>query len=226
MLNRLLSISLLLTLLAAPPSVLASDQEAKMDEVVSVMQEIHQIPEQTVPPKLLRDAEGIAIIPAVVKVGVVIGGRYGKGVVSIRKADKSWSNPLFLSVKGGSVGWQIGAQSTDVILVFKTKRSLDGILKGKFTLGADAAVAAGPVGRTASAATDVQLKAEVYSYSRSRGLFAGIALDGAKLSIEEDDNREYYGAGYGSAQQVVQAGVGEAPASTAELLQLLDQYAE
>ncbi len=197
-----------------------------MDEVISVLQEIHQIPEQTVPPKLLQDAEGIAIIPAVVKVGVVIGGRYGKGVVSLRKEDKSWSNPLFLSVKGGSVGWQIGAQSTDVILVFKTKRSLDGIMKGKFTLGADAAVAAGPVGRTASAATDVQLKAEVYSYSRSRGLFAGIALDGAKLSIEEEDNREYYGASYVSAEEVAKKARAEAPASTAELLGLLDQYAE
>ena len=225
-LNRLLSYSLLVTLLVTAPSVLASDQEAKMDEVISVLQEIHQIPEQTVPPKLLRDAEGIAIIPAVVKVGVVIGGRYGKGVVSVRKADKSWSNPLFLSVKGGSVGWQIGAQSTDVILVFKTKRSLDGILKGKFTLGADAAVAAGPVGRTASASTDVQLKAEVYSYSRSRGLFAGIALDGAKLSIEEGDNREYYGASYVSAEELAQKGTADAPASTAELLGLLDQYAE
>lgn len=224
--NHLLFLCLLVSLFVMAPVAMASDQEAKMDEVISVLQEIHQIPEQTVPPKLLRDAEGIAIIPAVVKVGVVIGGRYGKGVVSVRKADKSWSNPLFLSVKGGSVGWQIGAQSTDVILVFKTKRSLDGILKGKFTLGADAAVAAGPVGRTASAATDVQLKAEVYSYSRSRGLFAGIALDGAKLTIEEEDNREYYGTSYVSAEEAAQKARAEAPASTAELLGLLDRYAE
>ncbi len=224
--NRLLCSGFLTASLLSAPAVMASDQEAKMDEVISVLQEIHQIPEQTVPPKLLQDAEGIAIIPAVVKVGVVIGGRYGKGVVSVRKEDKSWSNPLFLSVKGGSVGWQIGAQSTDVVLVFKTKRSLDGILKGKFTLGADAAVAAGPVGRTAAAATDVQLKAEVYSYSRSRGLFAGIALDGAKLSIEEDDNRGYYGSAYVSAEQVLQGAAAEAPASAAELQRLLDQYAQ
>jgi lipid-binding SYLF domain-containing protein len=203
-----------------------SDQEAKLDEVMEVLNTINAIPENTIPPKLLSNAEGIAIIPSVVKVGVILGGRYGKGVLVLRNKDKEWGNPLFISVKGGSIGWQIGAQSTDVILVFKNKKSLQGILKGKFTLGADASVAAGPVGRKAAAATDAQLQSEIYSYSRSRGLFVGVALDGAALKIEHKDNSGYYRKPEITPEQII-AGQGlEVPASTAELLRLFDQYTE
>lgn len=202
-----------------------TDQEAKISEVVSVLQAIDKIPEKRIPPALLANAQGIAIIPAVVKVGFVIGGRYGKGVVSMRKGDGSWSNPVFLSVTGGSIGWQIGAQSTDVILVFKSKRSIEGIINGQFTLGLDAAVAAGPLGRTASASTDAQLKAEIYSYSRSRGLFAGFALDGAALQIQGDDNANYYREFDLSASQIFAEQNKKTPASAAELKQLLGKYA-
>ena len=203
-----------------------SDQEAKINEVIEVLGEINRIPEKNIPPKLLHDAEGIAIIPAVVKVGIVIGGRYGKGVLVIRKKDKTWSNPIFLSLKGGSIGWQIGAQSTDVILVFKTRKSLDGILKGKFTLGADAAVAAGPVGRSTEAATDTKLKAEIYSYSRSRGLFAGIALDGAALDIQNKDNAKYYGDPEIEAGQIGRGEYSTAPDSAGKLIELLNYYTD
>jgi lipid-binding SYLF domain-containing protein len=201
-----------------------SDQEAKLDEVVEVLSKMDAIPEKTIPPKLLRNAEGIAIIPSVVKVGIILGGRYGKGVLCMRNENREWGNPLFISVKGGSIGWQVGAQSTDVILVFKNKKSLNGILKGKFTLGADASVAAGPVGRKAAAATDSQLKSEIYSYSRSRGLFVGVALDGASLKIEHKDNAGYYRKPEVTPDQVVDGEGLEIPASATQLLQLFNQY--
>ena len=160
---------------------------------VEVLEEISAIPETGIPPTLLQNAHGIAVVPGVIKVGFVVGGRHGRGVVLVRDDRGGWSNPVFISLTGGSVGWQIGAQSTDVILVFKSGKSIDGIMKGKFTVGADAAVAAGPVGRSASASTDAQLKAEIYSYSRSRGLFAGVSVEGAALQIDEDANAAFYG---------------------------------
>ncbi len=217
---------LLAALVSGNALAATSDQEAKINEVSEVLSELNRIPEKNIPAKLLRNAEGIAIIPAVVKVGIVIGGRYGKGILSIRKKDKTWSDPIFLSLKGGSIGWQIGAQSTDVILVFKTRKSLDGILKGKFTLGADAAVAAGPVGRSAEAATDTKLKAEVYSYSRSRGLFAGIALDGAALDIQDRDNAKYYGDPRITADRIGRGENPNTPASAAKLLEILSRYTD
>ncbi len=200
------------------------DQEAKMREVMDVLEAINRIPENTIPPTLLRNAKGIAVIPSVVKVGLVIGGRYGKGVVSIRNANGSWSNPLFLSVSGGSIGWQIGAQSTDVILVFKSRKSIDSIIRGKFTLGADASIAAGPVGRMASAATDIQMNSEIYSYSRSRGLFAGITFDGARLKIEQTDNASYYRNKSLQPDQIIAGDKVAAPASSAKLQDFLNRY--
>lgn len=209
-----------------PGSVLAeTDQEAKMTEVIEVLEALNRIPERKIPPSLLANAQGIAIIPSVVKVGFVFGGRYGRGVVCVRMPDGAWSNPVFISVTGGSVGWQIGAQSTDVILVFKSKKSVEGMIDGKFTLGADAAVAAGPIGRKASASTDAQLKAEIYSYSRSRGLFAGIALDGAALSIRTEDNTNYYEEFDLTAGRIFAGESKKTPASAHRLRQLLDEYA-
>lgn len=220
--GRLLLLCLLLPLGSA---VAKTDQEAKLDEVVGVLETINKIPEKKIPPALLANAEGIAIIPNVVKVGFVIGGRYGKGVVSVRQDNGAWSNPAFLSLKGGSVGWQIGAQSTDIILVFKSKKSIDGIINGKFTLGLDAAVAAGPIGRNASASTDAQLKAEIYSYSRSRGLFAGLSLEGAALKIENSDNVNYYREFDIGAGQIFVGANKNNPPSAASLKGLLDEYA-
>src|SRR4051812_37487468 len=172
-------------------------------EVLSAME---AIPAQGIPPALLNDAQGIAIIPRVIKVGFVAGGRVGHGVVFSKNADGSWGGPTFVRIVGGSLGLQAGVQSTDLILVFKTQKSLDRIVrgKGKVTLGADVAVAAGPVGREAQAATDARLRAEIYSYSRSRGLFAGVSLEGAGLTYEPNAN-----AAYQTATAEVQASAGK-----------------
>jgi SH3 domain-containing YSC84-like protein 1 len=169
----------------------------------AVLKEIMDIPAQRIPVSLLKDAEGIAIVPNVIKGGFVIGGRRGNGVVLVRDDKGSWHAPSFITLTGGSIGFQAGIQSTDVILVFKTRKSVDGLLQGKFTLGGDAAVAAGPVGREAAAATDGRLRAEIYSYSRSRGLFAGVSLDGSMLQIDAAADANYYGAAAnGQVQQV------------------------
>jgi lipid-binding SYLF domain-containing protein len=163
-----------------------------VDSAASVLDEIMAVPVTGIPQSLLADAEAVAIVPNVVKVGFVVGVRHGRGVVLLRDETGAWRPPTFIGLTGGSVGWQAGIQATDVILVFKTRKSVQGLMRGKFTLGADAAVAAGPIGRTASAGTDLELKAEIYSYSRSRGLFAGVALDGSALHIDHSANRRFY----------------------------------
>ena len=133
-------------------------------------------------------------MPNVVRAAFGLGARRGKGVLVVRQDDNSWSNPAFITLTAGSVGWQIGADSTDVILVFKTRTGVDGIANGKLTLGANASVAAGPVGRQTGVATDIVFKAEVYSYSRSRGLFAGVALEGAGVTMDRKANAAFYGS--------------------------------
>ena len=170
-------------------------QLTRVEQAIDVLDAIVRIPEQGIPTKLLRNAAGIVVVPNVVKAGFVVGGRHGKGLLSVRAPDGAWTNPSFVSLTGGSFGFQAGVQSTDVVLVFKTQRGVDGIVNGKCTLGGDASVAAGPVGRNAQAATDGQLTAEIYAYSRSRGLFAGVALDGSVLAIDHKSNEQVYGRG-------------------------------
>jgi len=182
-----------LSLVALAPAVARSDAQT-IRASQEVLEQFLDLSVKQIPESLLAEAHGVAIIPDVIKVGFVLGGQRGKGVVIIREPDGSWRAPLFVTLTGGSIGWQAGAQSTDLVLVFKTPQSVQGLLKGKFTLGADAAVAAGPVGRRAEAATDVGLKAEIYSYSRSRGLFAGISIDGSALQVDDEANLAYYGA--------------------------------
>jgi lipid-binding SYLF domain-containing protein len=189
---RLVLTALLALLL--PLSASAQEKEiARADNAVRVLSEILAIPEESIPERLLREAEAIAVMPDVVKAGLVFGGRGGKGLMAVRGSDGTWSNPSFITLGGGSFGFQAGVQSADVVLVFRNRRGIDNIVNGKFTLGADAGVAAGPVGRNAQASTDGQLKAEIYSYSRARGLFAGIALDGAVIAIDNRANRRVYG---------------------------------
>jgi len=166
---------------------------SKINAASEVLQEILSIPETGIPPALLHDAYGIAIIPGVLKAAFILGARYGSGILLIHSKESGWSNPAFIKLYGGGIGWQIGAQSTDVILVFKTSKSISGITKGTFTLGADASVAAGPLGRSVEAATDAQLKAEIYSYSRNRGLFVGVSLEGASLQIDTIADAAFYG---------------------------------
>jgi len=188
------TIALVATLLLATGTAFAgAPEENRARDAVSVLDKIMRIPEQSVPQSMLDDAYAIAVIPDVVKAGFVVGGRFGRGLVSVRTANGTWSNPSFITIAGGSFGFQAGVQSTDVVLVFSTARGVDSIVHGKFTLGANASVAAGPVGRTAEASTDEHLKAEIYSYSRARGLFAGVALDGASLAIDDRSNEAIYG---------------------------------
>ncbi len=163
-----------------------SDSGQKVIEASGVLEEIFSIPEQSIPPTLLRNAHAIVVIPGLIKAGFIIGGRYGSGLMMVRDKEGAWHYPVMVTLTGASIGWQIGVQSTDIILVFKNLKSINAIEKGKFTLGADASVAAGPVGRHAEASTDIQFRSEIYSYSRSRGLFAGIALEGAALLIDQD----------------------------------------
>jgi len=197
----------------------------KVREAIEVIEEMVQIPEEGIPESLLSEAHGIAIIPNVIKAAWVIGGRFGKGVLLIRGDDGRWGNPCFIRVAGGSVGWQIGVQSVDIILVFKRKKSIESITEGKITLGADAAVAAGPVGRRAEMSTDIELEAEIFSYSKSRGLFAGVSLEGSAIQIDEDANAGFYDRAYLSAREILYGSKGlDVPAVAKRLKEILTEY--
>lgn len=192
---RLPRLALLLSAtLFASHAVAGPEEDERARNALRVLTDIQEIPEQSIPDKLLDEGRAIVVIPDTLKAGFVIGGRRGHGLMSVKRPDGTWSNPVFVKLTGGSIGFQVGVQSSDVVLVFRNDRSLDNIVNGKFTLGADAGVAAGPVGRNAAAATDGQLKAEIWSWSRARGLFAGVALDGAALQIDDAANLNVYGS--------------------------------
>jgi lipid-binding SYLF domain-containing protein len=178
--------------MAMNTSMAPSERDRAVD-AAQVLTQILRAPDNTIPKELLEDAHAIAVIPHVVKGAFLFGGQYGKGLVAQRRSDGTWSAPAYVDLSGGSFGLQIGASATDVILVFTNSQGIEPLLKGKVKLGADASVAAGPVGRTAEAGTDITLNSAIYSYSRSKGAFAGIALDGAVLSIDDDANRQAYG---------------------------------
>lgn len=201
-----------------------SKQEEKVKDAINVMDEIMEIPEKGIPPSLLSDAKGLAIIPGVIKAGFIIGGRHGKGILVVHDTEGGWSNPAFISFTGGSVGWQIGAQSADIILVFRTKRGVDNLMKGKFTLGADASIAAGPVGRQVEAGTDIQLKAEIVSYSRSRGLFAGLSVEGSSLQIDEEANAAFYNRGGVQVHDILANENIKVPSIVKKLKEVLSKY--
>jgi lipid-binding SYLF domain-containing protein len=167
-------------------------EEGRLLVASQVLEELRSGRDEVIPDRLLERAYGIAVIPDLTKVAFFAGGRRGHGVLVVRDRAGRFTSPVFVTMTGGSFGWQWGVQSTDIVLVFTTPRGIEGISGGKLTLGADASVAAGPVGRQASAATDPTFKAEVYSYSRSRGVFAGLALDGTVISINEDADAAFY----------------------------------
>jgi lipid-binding SYLF domain-containing protein len=185
-----------LVLVSSLQAAVAGEREdERARNAVRVITDIQAIPENAIPDKLLDEARAVVIVPDTIKAGLVIGGRRGHGVMAVKNPDGTWSNPSFVTLTGGSIGFQAGVQSADIVLVFRSDRGLDSIVNGKFTLGADAGVAAGPMGRNASTATDGQLKAEIWSWSRARGLFAGVAIDGAVLSIDDEANQAVYGNG-------------------------------
>jgi lipid-binding SYLF domain-containing protein len=169
-----------------------ADEVERLERATEVFGEIMRTPDKGIPEELLDKAACIAIVPGMTKAALGIGGRYGKGMIMCRGANRQWSPPLFVRIEGGSIGFQIGAQRTDVVLVIMNRRGMDKLLGDKVTLGADASVAAGPVGRHATAQTNVRLDAEILGYSRSKGLFAGLSLEGSTLRQDKDDNRDFY----------------------------------
>lgn len=216
--------SLALALLLAIPLGAMAGPPEKLDTARSVLKDFIEIPENAIPPALLRDAYGIAVVPSVVKLSFIVGGRRGTGVMAVRRDNGKWSNPSFVSLTGGSIGWQAGVSSTDIILVFKSRRSIDRIARGDITLGGDASVAAGPVGRSASAATNVRFDAEVYSYSRARGLFAGVSVEGAALAIDADANAEFYGESGISAYEILGRSETDVPDAAGRFMETLERY--
>ncbi len=212
--------SILLALLAGQATA-ENRLDRRMDAATEVIEQMAQMPEKGIPPSLLSSAYAIAVIPNTIKAGFLLGGSYGKGILVVRQPDGRWSNPAFISLGAGSIGWQAGAQSSDIVLVFKNRRGVDNIAKGKLTLGGDASVAAGPVGRHTSAATDGQLKSEIYSYARNRGLFAGVSLEGAWLRMDNKANAAYYDSSQSTAAEILSDSHMPTPAHARHFIEVL-----
>jgi len=221
--SRLVAIAFALLTMTTLTAQAGEEENKRAENSIRVLKEIMMAPDSSIPKDLLQKAHAIAVIPDVVKAGLVVGGRHGDGLISVKTRDGTWSNPSFIGLTGGSIGFQAGVSSTDVILVFRTERGVDSIVHGKFTLGADASAAAGPVGRTAQASTDAQLRAEIYSYSRSRGLFAGAALDGSVIAIDNDANQSVYGDGV-TPRRIFSGGVSNVPNAVVDFRDRLEEY--
>ena len=170
-----------------------SDEVKRLQRATEVFSEIMKTPDKGIPEDLLDKCECVAIVPGLKKAGLGLGGKYGKGVVMCRKPDRSWTAPAFITIEGGSIGLQIGFTQIDVVTLMMNRKGVEKLIGDKFTIGADASAAAGPVGRQTSAQTNIRLDAEILTYSRAKGLFAGVSLDGATLRSDKDDNRDFYG---------------------------------
>jgi lipid-binding SYLF domain-containing protein len=212
----------LLTELHGSP-MFAGDTEKRLDAAANVFSEIMSAPDKGIPEELLEKAACVVIVPGVKKGAFIIGAKYGRGFIVCRKPGSGWSAPAGVKVEGGSVGFQIGASETDVVLLVMNEGAVNKLLSSKFTIGADASAAAGPVGRTASAATDAQMHAQLLTYSRSRGLFAGISLEGATLRPDDDANKDLYGKA--SSNQDIVHGKMAPPPAAARLLGELNKHA-
>lgn len=205
--------------------LVAMDKESanRLNEAAAVFSEVMATPDKGIPQQMLENAHCIVIVPALKTGAFIFGGKYGKGYLSCRKeSGPGWSAPGTVRIEGGSVGFQIGGSQTDLIMLVMNARGADKLLASKFTLGAEGSVAAGPVGRTATAQTDAQLNAEILSWSRSQGLFAGLALEGATLRQDLDDNATLYGKKLEN-REIVTSGV-HPPQAAAKLLNLLNRY--
>lgn len=194
-----------------------------IDESANVFNEIVSAPDNTIPQKILNRAQCIGIVPNLKRAGFIVGAKYGKGVLTCRTADNKWSAPSIIKVEGGSFGAQIGAGETDVVFVVQNKSGEEKLMQDKFTIGADASVMAGPVGRSGQAETDAQMHAEILAYSRSRGLFAGVALGGSTLRPDNQENTALYGRPV--TQQDILAGSMRPPAAARSLLAALSSHA-
>jgi len=217
----------LVTTLAVTPLLagnkVGSESVNRLDEAAAVFSEIMATPDKGIPQELLENAHCIVIVPGLKTAAFVFGGKYGKGYLSCRAGNgRGWSAPATVRIEGGSVGFQIGGSETDLIMLLMDDRGKDKLLSSKFTLGAEASVAAGPVGRTSTAQTDAQMHAEILSWSRSQGLFVGLALEGATLRQDLDDNASIYGKKL-SNRNIVTSGVA-VPRKARKLIDELDRY--
>ena len=222
--KAILVASLLALSLNLPTIASASDREedvSRIDRSTQVFKDIMDTPDKSIPNKLLESAKCIAIVPGEKKFAFVFGGNYGRGVATCRTA-KGWSAPMFVAVEGGSVGYQIGGSSTDIVMLFMNDHALQSLLGDKFKLGADASVAAGPVGRDAAADTDIRMRAEILTYSRSHGVFAGVSLDGTVVQADRSGDHAMYGANV-TRRQILDGGV-KAPPSAQALVHEIDSH--
>src|SRR6202167_1526850 len=222
MLKRILAVTILIAI--ASLTAVASDREDDVNrtqKAAQVFKEIMNTPDQGIPSGLLESAKCIAIIPGDKKFAFVFGGSYGRGIATCR-TEHGWSAPMFVAIDSGSVGYQIGGSSTDIVMLFMNDHALQSLMSDKFKLGADASVAAGPVGRNATAATDLKLTAEILSYSRSKGIFAGVSLDGAVMQADKSGDRSMYGDDV-TRHDILDGSV-HAPAETRTLARELQRY--
>ncbi len=211
------------TLVLAPLMAKNNDSVKRLNEAAAVFSEVMAAPDKGIPQDMLANAHCIVIVPSLKTAAFLVGGKYGKGYVSCRnKVGPGWSAPGTVRIEGGSVGFQIGGSTTDLIMLVMNERGADKLLSSKFTLGAEGSVAAGPVGRTATAQTDAQMHAEILSWSRSQGLFAGLALEGATLRQDLDDNAQLYGRKLEN-REIVTTAV-RTPHAAVKLISLLDKY--
>src|SRR5690348_8622063 len=195
----------------------------RLDDAATVISEIMDTPDKGIPQELLEKAQCVVVVPGLKKGAFILGGKYGKGVVTCRKSGGTgWTAPASIRVEGGSVGFQIGGAESDVVMLVMNERGMQKLMQSKFTLGGEGEVAAGPVGRNATAQTDALMHAEMLSWSRSRGIFAGISLQGATLRQDLDDNKELYGRAYENKE--ILEGKASSPAAAAKLISLLGKY--
>jgi len=196
------------------------DEVKRLQRATEVFSEIMKTPDKGIPGDLLDKCECVGIVPGLKKGGLGLGGKYGKGLVMCRKPDRSWTAPSFITIEGGSVGLQIGFTQIDVVMLMMNRKGVEKLIDDKFTVGADASAAAGPVGRQAAAQTNIRLDAEILTYSRAKGLFAGVSLDGATLRADKDDNRDFYGKDVDARKILIDAAV-EMPAEARPLASAL-----
>jgi lipid-binding SYLF domain-containing protein len=188
---------------SAAPAFAQSDEQKRITDSAAVLETLVRTPDQEVPQHILERAEAIIVIPSLVKGGFIVGAQHGRGVMSVRDRDTGrWSAPGFVALTGGSVGWQIGLQSVDLVLLIMNADGIKDLLDNEFKFGANASVAAGPVGRQGEASTDASLSAQILAYSRAKGLFAGLSLEGASLRIDKDANTRFYGTSISTADMV------------------------
>jgi lipid-binding SYLF domain-containing protein len=212
MLTLTASVFVTLTMLTGQSRDISSKASSRIQEAATVLDEIHGIPDKDVPDELWQRAECVIVVPSLKKAAFVFGGEYGKGLMSCKR-NGEWGAPIFMQIGKGSWGLQIGAQSIDLVLLVMKKSGMEKMLRNRVTLGAEASVAGGPVGRDARAATDAQMKSEILSYSRAQGLFAGINISGGIVRADDDDNKELYGPSV-SPREVVMSGVAPPPQVT------------